>query len=137
MIKKSMFEDDIISGMQEKLAENYDGKKTPLEKAVDYLNSAYDIFDDCGKHAQAEAIIAVLNKIAMRDPRKISDRHTQGLSPDKQIQNLLHHGTQFNMADDGAEDIDSADSDDLLNLEIDDGLEVSDNDYFSSFEEEK
>ncbi len=51
-----------------------------------------------------------------KDPRKISDRHTKGLTPEKQVKNLLDHGTQFNLADDG---------NDLLNLEINDGLEVT------------
>lgn len=53
------------------------------------------------------------------DPRKVSDPHTRGLTSEKMLKNLLHHGTEFNMADDGK-------SDDLLNLEVaDDGLEVS------------
>lgn len=53
------------------------------------------------------------------DPRRVSDPHTSGLTSEKMIKNLLHHGTEFNMADDGK-------SDDLLNLEVaDDGLEVS------------
>lgn len=55
-----------------------------------------------------------------KDPRKISDRHTKGLTPEKQVRNLLDHGTQFNLADDGQ-------ADDLLNLEINDGLEVTEN----------
>lgn len=68
----------------------------------------------------------------MRDPRKISDSHTKGLTSEKMIQNLLHHGTEFNMADDG-------NADDLLNLEIsDDDLEVieNENDPEMDFEDE-
>lgn len=67
-----------------------------------------------------------------KDPRKISDPHTKGLTPDKIVKNLLHHGTEFNMADDGV-------GDDLLNLDISDAdLEVLENDALSEmdFEDE-
>jgi hypothetical protein len=67
-----------------------------------------------------------------KDPRKISDPHTKGLTPEKMVKNLLHHGTEFNMSDDGV-------ADDLLNLDINDAdLEVLENDVLSEmdFEDE-
>lgn len=67
-----------------------------------------------------------------KDPRKISDPHTKGLTPEKMVKNLLHHGTEFNMADDGL-------ADGLLELDINDAdLEVLENDILSEmdFEDE-
>lgn len=67
-----------------------------------------------------------------KDPRKISDPHTKGLTPEKMVKNLLHHGTEFNMADDGR-------ADDLLDLDISDAdLEVLENEALSDmdFEDE-
>lgn len=49
---------------------------------------------------------------------KIIDRHTKGLTSEKQLKNLIDHGTQFNLSDDNG-------ADDLLALDIDDNdLEV-------------
>lgn len=66
------------------------------------------------------------------DPRKIPDPHTRGLTPDKMIRNLLHHGTEFNMADDNS-------AEDLLNAEVNDNdLGVTESDIYTSslFEDE-
>lgn len=233
MIKKSVFEDEIISGMQRELQPLVKQASSDLVKAADYLNAAFEIFEEAGLTAQADRILDILGKIASskvqklpaiqvlldagvtekdflefgqgsqfakakinkalrdagykdhdianfigkdnvlpekdveelgpasslnrilkmvqdpvaaipgsktinpgeevsieslaskhkkpKDPRKISDPHTRGLTPDKMVKNLLHHGTEFNMADDGS-------ADDLLNLEINnDGLEVTEN----------
>lgn len=87
------------------------------------------------------------------------DRHTKGLTPEKMVENLKHHGTEFNMADimrsdklskadmdpeladlldADSFDIDASD-DELLGLEIkDDSLEVFDRgDALSDFEDER
>lgn len=48
-----------------------------------------------------------------KNPLRIHDPHTKGLTPEKMVKNLLHHGTEFNMADDGT-------ASDLLNLEVSD-----------------
>lgn len=49
-----------------------------------------------------------------------SDWHTKGLTPEKMVENLKHHGTEFNM------------SDDLLDVDLsDDLLEVSDENLLS------
>lgn len=52
---------------------------------------------------------------------KINDPHIKNLTPDKMIANLKHHGTVFNMSDDGADEH-------LLDTEVADELEVSDAD---------
>lgn len=56
-----------------------------------------------------------------KDPRKVSDPHTKGLTPEKMVENLKHHGIVFNLADDGK-------ADDLLEVELadDNNLEVVD-----------
>lgn len=40
-----------------------------------------------------------------KNPTNISDRHTKGLTPEKMVENLKHHGTEFNMADDQNVDV--------------------------------
>lgn len=100
-------------------------------------------------------------------PDKIKDWHTQGLTPEKEIANIKHHGTPFNMANDGncavdvpppiknltkedmeadfadllnssTFDIDASD-DELMGMEIkEDSLEVSENDLpLEDFEDER
>lgn len=144
MIKKSVFEEELIAGMHQELIKNATSRDLDnVEKAVDYLNSAIDIFEDAGMSAQAVQLLNILNKIAedqndarkkSRDPRKISDPHIKGLTPEKQIENLKHHGTVFNMADDNG-------ADDLLNIEVgDNALEVSEKDLkpeTDNFEDER
>lgn len=140
MIKKSVFEDELIAGMQIKLAEVQAGQETDnLEEAIEYLNSAAQIFDDHGKIDAANKITNILYKIAKHGCRRPdmvpnADRHMKNLTPENQVRNMKHHGHQFNLSDDGKMDI--SDADDLLNLEIDDTLEVSE-EGFESFEDEK
>jgi hypothetical protein len=123
MIKKSVFEEELVAGMHRELVKKATSHDTDgVEKAVDYLNSAIDILEDAGMMARADQVLKILTKIAKehKDPRKVSDRHTKGLTPDKMVNNLKHHGTVFNMSDDGQA------ADDLLNLDIDDKkLEIS------------
>lgn len=79
----------------------------------------------------AQDVLSATHKKPSR-PDKIHDPHVQGLTPDKQVENLKNHGTVFNMADDGADDK-------LLNMEVkDDSLEVFDKDVpLSDFEDER
>ena len=118
MLKKT-FENEILKSMEVSLHKQANNQNTDdLEQAVDYLNSAIDIFEDAGLTAQADQILNVLSKIAKKgrpkrpkDPRTVSDRHTKGLTSEQAIKNLKNHGTMFNMAD-----VSSAD--DILNTEI-------------------
>lgn len=118
MIKKAVFEDDLILGMQQKLAQSelQEGISV-LPKAVDYINSAIDILEDNGMKVNADRLLSVLLKIAQkhhkhsqkpRDPRGSHDHHSPK-SSDEMIKNLLDHGTVFNSADDGAIDVFDAD----------------------------
>lgn len=84
-------------------------------------------------------------------PDKISDTHTKGLTPEKMVNNLKHHGTEFNMPDLGwsdnldpeiaeafdANNIDELEMADILDADItEDILEVSENETLEDFEDE-
>lgn len=144
MIKKAVYEDDLIAGMQREL-QSYEKKQgiENLVKAADYLHSAMEILEEAGLTVQSEAILNILSKIAEgrpgehkhptpKNPLKVHDPHTHGLTPEKQVKNLLNHGTPFNMADD------QNSAEDLLNLDIDDKLlEVTEgNSDHKDFEDE-
>jgi hypothetical protein len=135
MINKKIFEEEILADMernlQPSLAKTASNK---LETAVDYLESAAEIFEDMGLITKSNQILEVLISLAKKSkkPSKISDPHTKGLTPDKMVKNLLDHGTEFNMADVG-------EANDLLNLDINDAdLEVLENEVLSDmdFEDE-
>lgn len=64
------------------------------------------------------------------EAKQKADKHTKGLTPEKMTKNLKHHGTVFNMVNDGNF------AEDLLNIEInDEPLEVSENDLDKTFED--
>lgn len=133
MIKKSIFEDELVQNMHNELVKKAHNIETDnLDKAVDYLNSAADIFDSVGLTKNADQVLSVLTKIAKsgkkkpKDPKKISDRHTKGLTPEKMVKNLKNHGHPMNLADDH-----------ILNQEINDNLSVSDGELtVNDFEDE-
>jgi hypothetical protein len=127
MIKKSIFEDELIRGMQLEL-QAHDKKQgmQNLVKAAEYLQSALEIFEEAGLNSKADQVLNILEKIALDSnnskgsPHTVNDSHTNGLTPDKMTKNLQQHGTVFNMADDNK-------SDDLLNAEVkEQPIEVSD-----------
>jgi hypothetical protein len=67
MIKKPVFENDLIAGMHKELVKQASGQdKENLGKAVDYLNSVIDIFEDAGMRAKADAVLKVITKIAAK-----------------------------------------------------------------------
>ena len=127
-----MFEEEILTSMDQALSSPLvKSASNKLETAVEYLNSAAEIFEDMGLTKKSDQILNVLTSIAEHN-HKISDKHTKGLTPDKMVKNLLDHGTEFNMADDGQVD-------DLLNLDINDAdLEVLEDEILSDmdFEDE-
>jgi hypothetical protein len=133
MIKQAVHEDELIYGMQRELQPH--DKKQGMEnlvKAADYLQAAMEIFEAAGLTAQSDKVLSILAKIATdeqdakgkprkpKNPTTVSDSHTQGLTPERMVENLKHHGIVFNMADDG-------EADDLLNVEVpgDKPLEVT------------
>src|ERR1700733_15065387 len=123
MIKQSIFENDLIYGMQREL-QSHEKKQgmDNLVKAADYLQAAMEIFEATGLTKQADKILSILSRIAgdeqdVKKKKQPSDPHTKGLTPEKQIENLKHHGTVFNMSDDKAGDMLEADINDA-DLEV-------------------
>lgn len=74
MIKKSVFEDELISGMQRELR-THDQKQgfANLDKAVDYLNSAVQILEESGMTAKADRVLRILAKIAIRHDSNVKE----------------------------------------------------------------
>lgn len=86
----------------------------------------------------------------MKRPDKVPDVHTKGLTPAKMVENLKHHGTEFDMPDLGwanfesefaevldANDADELNIDDIFDADVvDDTLEVSDQVPLEDFEDE-
>lgn len=67
MFEKKSAADELANFMQRKLIANAVDESfsiDKLEKAVDYLNSAADLFEDAGMHAEAEAVTKVIEKLA-------------------------------------------------------------------------
>jgi|SRR6185436_8485873 len=70
MIKKSVFENELITGMHNQLlkqAKHQDDEH--LEKAADYINSAIEIFEDMGMYKHADKLLYILTKIATHDTK--------------------------------------------------------------------
>jgi hypothetical protein len=203
MIKKSVFEEELISGMQQELrAQSSQSSVGQVNQAVSYLQSAMEILEQAGMQSKANAIRGLLTKIANKNQpvkqlpamhllmkagltqkdiyefakgnlmakakveyilsdlgyanqqaafesllkseaqktskfqtpstSKLNDPHIKGLTPEKQIENLKHHGTVFNMKDEGAPTkkapAHKADDDFLDADVVSDELEVSDAD---------
>lgn len=126
MKNNTSFTDELVLGMHRQLIRqdmSYQ-EVNELIRAAEYLNSAAEIFEDIGMVKNSDQILNILYKIAQhhtpRNPEKISDRHTKGLTPGKMVNNLKHHGTMFNLNDDGKK------TKELLNQHVEDTLEVSD-----------
>lgn len=133
MIKKSVFEEELISGMHHQMVKRATQQEFDnLEQAVDYLNSAAEIFENLGMSKNAEQIVSLLERIANKVYKKSNDRHTKGLTPERMVKNLKNHGHPMNLSNDGV--------DDLLDADVEDTLEVSDGDISTElhdFEEER
>jgi hypothetical protein len=133
MIKKSVFEDELIAGMKYQLSKQAMAADVDhLDKAVDYLNSAASILDDIGMVKIANKVVLILDGIGSGDGKKTHqcypngepDKHTLNLTPEKMVENLKDHGTVFTM-----------DKNDNSEESEEDVLEVSD-DFDEDFEDE-
>lgn len=116
MIKKSVFEEDLIMGMDRELRSMASEHHVEnLTDAADNLHSAMELLEEMGFGKQAEQIFQLLSKIAKKHQKH--NGHTAGLTSEKMLENLKQHGWVFNLADDNSVD-------DLLNAEIGEELEV-------------
>ena len=118
MIKKSVFEDEIIANMERELVE---GDKLQainnFDKAIDSLHAAVEIFESHGLYSQADKVLNIMKRFSQS--QVTHDKATHNLTPEKMVANLKNHGTEFNMTDDHQ-------IDDLLNLDIEEPIEVED-----------
>lgn len=89
----------------------------PSNKEISFKSIAQSIRYQVDKEMAADEANARKHK---KPSNKINDPHIKGLTSEKMIDNLKHHGTVFNMSDDGAND--------LLDADVTDELEVSDSD---------
>ena len=133
---KSLFDDEIANEMARLLNKQASEEEVDLVKAGEYLHSAMDILEQQGFQKNAEDVLNILYKIAVKHKKKV-DKHTKGLTSEKMVKNLLDHGTEFNLADQNLS-LDLDDDDDLLNLEFDENnIEVDETDPLSlDFEDE-
>lgn len=151
MIKKSVFENDLITGMQQELRKQASGEQPDLIKAGECLHAALEILEDAGLQTHADQLLMAMKKIAGRKPKRpdtIHDVHTQGLTPAKMVKNLKHHGTEFDMPDLAWADFETEFADmldaqgteinieDLLDADVDDTLSASDPEMLEDFEDE-
>lgn len=70
MIKKSVFENDLITGMQTELHKQASVKQPDLVKAAECLHSALEIFESQGLEKQSDQVLQILEKIAQNPKPK-------------------------------------------------------------------
>lgn len=99
---RKVFEDDLILGMQKELKKQASNTQPDLMKAAECLHAAMEILEAHGLQSKADKILIILSKIAKK--HALNDRHTKGLTSDKMIENLKHHGHALNLADDNFTD---------------------------------
>lgn len=98
---KPKFANEIASEMEKILNNDVDHSKDILS-AIDYLNSAAEIFDDLELISKSDIVLDIIYKMAIKKKKKsFKDPHTKGLTPDKMVKNLLDHGHPMNKSDDG------------------------------------
>lgn len=75
MINKSVFENDLIAGMQRELGHSFEKKAAlnDLTKVVDYLQAAAEIFEENGMSAKAEQVFKILEKIAAKHDSRVKE----------------------------------------------------------------
>src|SRR5579864_9027950 len=84
MIKKSVFENELIAGMQHQLRKQASGETPDLVKAGECLHAALEILEQAGLQSRADQILKVLHKIAA-----VGTKNIQQLP---NLQKLKEHG---------------------------------------------
>jgi len=149
MIKKSVFEDELIYGMQREL-QSHDKKQgmESLVKAADYLHSAIEILEEAGLSVQADKVLKILAKFAADSNEAKENRLSE-----KELMKWIKDPTADDRDEISYESIarqphapkeeitmtsllDNDFSDDLLNADIgEDPLEVGESDLEKTFED--
>jgi len=84
MIKKSVFENELIAGMQQELRKQASGETPDLVKAGECLHAALEILEDAGLSRHADKVLGILHKIAADSTKRIHKVPT--------LQELMRHG---------------------------------------------
>jgi hypothetical protein len=90
MIKKAVFEEELVQGMQREL-QPYEKKQgmNNLVRAVEYLQAAAEIFEESGLSAKSDQVLRILLKIASDENDVKKTRPVQKLPS---INKLFEHG---------------------------------------------
>lgn len=103
MFSKQSSEDEIATAMSTELKLNSSQKSRvsfdKLAKAIDYLSTAAEMFDDVGLSSEAEEVTKLLEKIASDTPKKPKSKEVQ-----KRMKNMLETGTPFSKEEYHADD---------------------------------
>lgn len=113
-LRKLHYSDKEIAGflghknlMSEKDTLEFANPKGTYSKILDWMQNPKEVSPSAelkeGDEFNISSVAQDQNE-ARKKPKKINDPHVKGLTPEKQIENLKHHGTVFNMVDDGAAD---------------------------------
>lgn len=65
MIKKSVFENDLVAGMQAELRKQASGQTPDLVKAGECLHAALEILEEAGLQRTADQVLEIMRKIAI------------------------------------------------------------------------
>lgn len=78
-MSKSLFEDELIAGMEKQLRKQAAGEKPVVSKAADCLHAALEIFEEQGMTARADQVLQLLQKLAQsneaRDVQQMPSVH--------------------------------------------------------------
>jgi len=74
MVKKSLFEQELVTGMQRELRKQASTETPDLAKAAECLHAALEIFEEAGLRSQANALLKLMEKIAAERKTKAVER---------------------------------------------------------------
>jgi hypothetical protein len=84
MIKRGVFENDLIAGMQQELRKQASGETLDLAKAGECLHAALEILEEAGLQTRADQVLNVLTKIAVESSKHVKKMPT--------LHMLMQHG---------------------------------------------
>lgn len=106
--KDATMEEELAQGMSQNLdnKDQQEYQERHTEAIVSLVNAA-NLFDEMGLKSQADAVDGIIKSLAFHVPT--SDPATAGLTPEREVANIEHHGFPLNLpgdksaADDGSE----------------------------------
>lgn len=93
LFKFGSFEDELMKGMEKQLSgSQIDKKVTKVSKALDYLSTAAELFDDAGRYKEAEILTKLIEKMAHDDSDHISKLIEEFVPHKSNIDNMIEEG---------------------------------------------